>query len=314
MNIDDGSPRAPLRVGIRERLLAVRAIGPFRGIDDEAATLLTEHARILSFEAGSYVSDGGDVDTVHVILDGTVRVIYEGRQIDLMPGRPLGLIGALSARGQGPRAVAVTATRTLAIPVDAFLMALEDNFSLWRSTFRLNAETLLDIRGDLPASEPPGVQAPDDPRPRLLVERALAIANTRIFTDANIDAVFDVARIMHEVRVPAGHSFWRASDPSGLAVRIVSGSVRCTLATGESTVVSADYMLGMLSAAASRPQPFSAVAETYVRAYELQFEEWLVVLEAHPELAMRLLTMITTELAQHVVGAQPRKGLVTGAH
>jgi CRP-like cAMP-binding protein len=107
-----------------------------------------------------------------------------------------------------------------------------------------------------------------------------------------------VARILREVHVPAGHVFWRRSDPARQAIRVVSGAVRCTDEAGQSVVVGSDYMLGTIAAAAQRSYGYEARADTDVSAYEISFEDWLVVLEAHPELAMRLLSTLAMMLAQ----------------
>lgn len=158
--------------------------------------------------------------------------------------------------------------------------------------------TTMDVRGDLPpvgAGE--GENRPDDQKPRLLVDRALEIAEAGVFREANVDAVFDIARIMREIRVPTGYVFWRRGEAHGTSVRIVSGTVRCTDGEGRSVVAGHDYMLGSIAASARRPHGYDAVAETDVRAFLMNFEDWLIVLEAHPELALRFLGQLATTLS-----------------
>jgi CRP-like cAMP-binding protein len=307
LNIDPG-PRVPVSDGIRERLLGLSAFGLLTDIDDDAATLLTEHSRIATFDAGDHVvGRSGVLDSVYIVLEGSVRVgVEEGPTITVGPGRPVGLIGVLTGVARSPVLVAERATRALEIPHDVLLAALEQNFSLWRSALRLMAGALIDVRGELPLATTSAVHDPGvgPRRSRTLVERALAITNVGIFVGANVDAVFDLARVMREIYVPAGRVFWRRGEAADAAIRIVSGSVRCVGARGEARVVGRDSLLGTIEAAAHRPHGYEAQAETDVCAYQIAFDDWLVVLEAHPELAMRLLAFMAAMLGQ-ALAAKP---------
>jgi CRP-like cAMP-binding protein len=307
----DARFRSPVTAGIRERLLAIRSIGLFGDLDDDGARLLTEHARLNSFAAGALVTAAGSAPNVNVIIEGSMRIGDEPG-IVIGPGRPIGVIRLFSDAIQGPSSTALVPTRTLEIPGDVFLAALEENFSLWRGAMRLVSTSLLDMRGPLPPapSRPPPTTPPViDGRPRTLVERALELASVEegMFTGANIDAVFDVARILREVHVPAGHVFWRIGEPARTAIRTVLGAVRCIDAKGNTQLIGPEYMLGALAAQAGRAHAYEARAETDVSAYEVAFEDWLVVMEAHPELAMRLLTVFTAQLAQ-ALGVVPPHG------
>jgi CRP-like cAMP-binding protein len=315
VNVGEATTVGPIRDGIRERLVALRGAGIFANIDVEGATLLAEHARIRLFEPGATVI-GGDraIDSVHIILEGSLVVGFsDGRKLTLGPGRPVGLIGIFFETGNGPASVAQVPTRTLEIPRGAFIAVLEENFSLWRSALAVVASTIIETRGELPP--PSDSEAldhlPDRERPRTLVERVMDFSSVNIFTDANIDAVFDIARILREVHVPAGHVFWRIRDPAETPLRVVSGTVRCTDANGNTTLAGRDFMLGSLAAFAHRPHGYEARAETDVSAYEMRFEDLLVVFEAHPELGLRLLAGLVAALAARAVPGLLPEGVAT---
>jgi CRP-like cAMP-binding protein len=249
------------------------------------------------------VSGVGASAAVFFVFVGTIRVEGAGKEPFILgAGAPAGLIRALSNASGGPASFAGPGTRTLEVSRDALFAAMEESFSLWRSVSRKLASTLLDVRNDLPppsSGEKPAAVA-NIGRPRTLVERALEVSNTAMFKDANVDAVFDVARILRELHVPAGHVFWRCKQPTRSSVRVFSGLIRCTNSRGESALVGNDFVLGTMSAFAGRPHAFDAVAETDVSAYDLGFDEFLIVLETHPELAMKFVGNLATMLARAI--------------
>jgi CRP-like cAMP-binding protein len=57
-------------------------------------------------------------------------------------------------------------------------------------------------------------------------------------------------------------------------------------------------MLGGLAALAGRKHGFEARALTEVVAYEINFEDFLVVLEAHPELSMKMLQTLARTILE----------------
>jgi len=287
-----------MREGARDRLLAMRSLGIFADLDEDGATLLAEYSKLTSFKASERVTRADrEVASVFVVIDGLIDVVRGSAKLEIGSGRAVGLLGTVSRTAIGVDAVARRATRTLEIPRGAFLGAMEENFSLLRNVLRTVAGTLLDARGNLPLGT--GDPGPGSVRPgptpvgaQSLVQRVLEVGRTPLFADANIDSVFDVARALREVRVPAGHVFWSIGDAPTASVRIVSGRVRCTTEDGRHVDVSGDYMLGTLNALAGRPEGYEVRALEPVFAYTIDFEDFLVVLEAHPELGMGLLASL----------------------
>lgn len=301
----ESSRRAPeMREGARDRLFAMRALGIFADLDEDGATLLAEYSKLTSFKTGEHVTRRErEVASVHVVIDGLIEVTRpDGARVEIGAGRPVGLLGTVSRSNLNLDAVALRPTRTLEIPRGEFLGALEENFSLLRNVLRTVAGTLLDARGNLPlASKDIGAQAPLPTTTigrQSLVQRVLEVGRVPIFRDANIDSAFDLARALREISVPAGHVFWKVGDPATGSLRVAAGRVRCTTPDGRFVDVSGDYMLGTLNTLAGRPEGYEARALEPVFGYMVDFEEFLIVLEAHPELALGLLANLATLVLQ----------------
>jgi CRP-like cAMP-binding protein len=300
---DDLRVEPTVAPGVRERLLAVRALGILEGLDDDGALLLAEYSKLSSFKAGEEVTSAStEAKSVHIVLEGRLLVPRsDGTSVTIDDGRGVGVIGVLANTGRGLRSFADQPTRTLEISKDAFLSALEESFSIARNTLKVFAGMLLDARGPLPG---PGDAIPTlanfeaRAEPRTLVERVMEVSQTGIFVNANIDPIFDIARAMRQVKLPEGHLLFRSGDAPRASIRVLSGKVRCTRPDGESVDIAAGHMLGGLSALAGRSHGFEARALTEVVAYEIQFEDFLVILESHPELTMNLLGNLARELLQ----------------
>jgi CRP-like cAMP-binding protein len=301
VSLDDGGSGTPFSVGLRDRLLATRSLGIFEAVDEDGATLLAEYSTVATFRRGAEVTDADEKNTsLHLIVEGGVRLERTGGRppIRLGAGSPVGLLRVLT-EGQMPRSVAEAPTRTLQISREAFLAALEQNFSLLRSVFRLVSGTMLDVQGALPVAVPEPALTRERPvRPLTLVERARDLANTGPFRGANIDAIFDTARLMREGHVQAEHVFWGYGDQASMAVRVVSGSVICTDGLGRTSAIGPGFVIGTLAAFAGRAHPYAARALSAVRVYEIDFEDLLVVLEAHPELALTFLSNLARTVLQ----------------
>ncbi len=289
--------------GIRDRLLAVKTLGILHGLDDDAAMLLAEYSKLTSFEPEQEVTSAdGDAPNVHIVLEGRLRVPNpDGESTMIDNGRGVGVIGVLANTGKGLQSIAEVPTRTLEISREAFLAALDESFSIARNVLKVFAGMLLDARGTLPSdveAVPSSPVVEDRTEPRTLVERVIEVSRTGIFVDANIDPIFDIARVMRQLRVPAGHVFFSAGDQPRSTLRVLGGTVRCTASDGSSVDISAGHMLGGLESLAGRQHGFEARAMTEVVAYEINFEDFLVVLEAHPELTMKMLQTLARDLLE----------------
>ena len=234
---------------IRDRLLLLRSLEEFGGLDDEGLLLLVENARERAYSAGEYVLRAGDEPTViHVVIDGEIVVKRAGLPDLVIPQRrAFGLI-AVMAEARNQDAIAAVDTRVLEIPVKGYRAALEENFSLMRNALRFLGALLSKMRQGLPAD--PKRPPKDDigvyyEHPRTLVEQLIELRKGP-FVHMNIDALVDLARRMAEVRVPAGHVFWRAGALCTYALHVEYGRVRCTAPNGASVDVASDFTIGTM--------------------------------------------------------------------
>jgi CRP-like cAMP-binding protein len=157
---------------------------------------------------------------------------------------------------------------------------------------------VLASRGSLPAD-------PNVPRqvversyyttPRTMVEPLIELRQSP-FGHINLEALVDMARKMLEVRFPAGHLLWSVGDTSTHSLHIDVGRVRCTTADGSSVAVGSGFTIGVLDVWGTHVRVYEARAETPIIAYRIDFESFLGLLEAHPEVGLELLRGFAREL------------------
>jgi CRP-like cAMP-binding protein len=214
----------------------------------------------------------------------------------------------LLARQPSTRAVARGETRLLEVPASAFEAALTENYSLLRNTLRALGRSVLVTRGNLPV-KPQSERVINEgtyyAEPRSLVQQLIQLRQSP-FGRMNLDALVDFARYMHEVRYPAGELLWRAGEPSTHALHIDVGRVRCTASDGTSVDVGQGFTIGVLDVW-SRARVYDARAETPLIAFRVDFENFLALLETHPEVGLELLRGFARDLlsARQPVLSQP---------
>jgi CRP-like cAMP-binding protein len=113
-----------------------------------------------------------------------------------------------------------------------------------------------------------------------------------------MDALIELARRTTQFEVPAGHVFWSVGEPASYSIRIVYGRVRCTAADGSEVKVGAEFNLGGMDAWSMQPRSYAAIAETDVVGYRTELDEFLEVLELHPDLALSLLGLLARALIE----------------
>ena len=288
---------------MRDRILLLRSLHSFAGLDDEGLKLVAEHARSRLFRAGeTLLTEGRTPEHVYIVVSGQLRSTRKGKLLAVVT-RPRGA-GFLSMNARDENGVHVVAdedTQTLEIPVDALTSALEENFSLVRNTLRVSAGALVRKRGHLPASPdrpPPLVLGDYRSEPRTMVELLLEQRSVGIFSFANIDALIAVARKTLEVRAEPGEMFWNIGEPSSSWLRIDHGRIRCTSADGKVVDVARNFSLGNLDALAGEPRSYSARAETRVIAFRTELEPFLAVLESHFDLARALIAVLSKAILE----------------
>lgn len=294
-----GEPRASLR----QRVLLMRAQPMFDGLDDEGMLLLAEHGRLGRYHDGELVSvEGEPAQTVFLVTQGELRISARGRELavraagDAYGGLPL------LARQPSTQAVARGEVHTLEIPAAAFENALIENYSMLRNTLRVLGTGVLARRGALPVDANAKRQIDEGvwrDGPRSLVERLLALRQSP-FGQLNLEALVDLARSMVEERYGAGQLLWAAGDPSTHTLHIDAGRVRCTAPDGRAVDVGSGFTIGVLDGWGARKRVYEARAVSPVIAARIDFEGFLALLEAHPEVGLELLRGFASELLKQL--------------
>jgi CRP-like cAMP-binding protein len=288
----------PLRVGIRDRVLTLRAYPMFEGLDDDAMLLLAEHGTSARYRDGDVITPEGEATrALFLVVEGEISVSRAGQLLGTrQAGDAYGALPLL-AREPSTLGVAVGATSALEIPAPAFEAALTQNFSLLRTTLRQLGSSVLAMRGNLPAD--PNRQGEIDEgsyytEPLSLVERLIQLRQGG-FRHMNMEALIDLARSMVEIRYPAGALLWSTGDPSTHALHVDVGKVRCTQADGRHASVGRGFTIGVLDAWTGS-RVYEARAETPLIAFRIEVESFLALLEAHPEVGLDLLRGFAQDL------------------
>lgn len=283
---------APTADGLRNRLLALRAIALFETVDDEGLLLLAEHARPVRYRAGDVLAVDGEIPrAIQILTAGEVTRQRAGQLPQVAGvGQALGALH-LIARAPGPGVVARGEVRTLEIPAAAFEAALDASFSLLRGLLRFTGSSVLAARSRLPV-DPRATSAVDEgpyyEGSKSLVVRLMELRSGP-FTHMNLDALVDLARRMIEIRVEAGTCLWSIGDPSTHALHIDHGRVRCSTDDGRSADVGRGYTLGVMDVWGGHERAYEARAATRLIAYRVDFEAFLLLLEMHVEVALEML-------------------------
>lgn len=295
-------PTSPARIGLRDRVLLLRSVENFLGLDEDAITRLAEHARHRAYRKGDVITEeGAEQESIHIVVAGEVSLIRTNSVQTMSPGGGFGVL-AVMASAKSRRAVAAADTRTLEIPVPAFRVAMEENFSLLRNALRMIGQTMVKMRGSLPAdpAHPPSV----DPgvryeRPKTLAERLVELREGP-FESMNLDALIDMARRMIERRLPAGHVFWEVGDPPSSSFHVDYGHVQCTSGDGRTMDVGSNFTLGVMDVFASQPRSYAARAVTDIIGYSIAYEDFAIILEMHPQVGLELLRSFARVLLETV--------------
>jgi CRP-like cAMP-binding protein len=279
------------RQGLRDRLLVLRSIDLFDGFDDAALLLLTEHARTTSYPAGAVISeDDAAPRAMHVVTAGRVTVVRNGHEASFGSGTAFGVL-ALLARQPAGLARAAEETRVLEIPAAALEGAIDENFSGLRSMLRVVGGAVLKARGNLPAdplAERKVEEGSYHEEPRSFVERLIQLRSGP-FGYMNLEALVDLARSMREVRMAEGQLLWSVGDASTHAYHLDYGRVRCTSRDGRHVDVGRGFTIGVLDVWGSQGRVYEARAETQLIGYQIDFENFINLLETHREVGIDIL-------------------------
>jgi len=294
----------PVRIGIRDRVLTMRAYPMLEGLDDEALLQLAEYGSNKSYADGEIISaEGEPTRMLCLIIEGEVLVSRDGQVLTTRKtGEAYGGLPLL-AREPSTLAVALGKTSTLEVPAAAFEAALTTNFSLLRTMLRQLGSSVLAMRGNLPTDAHRTTEVDEGSyyvEPLSMVQRLIQVRQGG-FRHMNMEALVDMARGMNETRHPAGTLIWSAGDPSSYALHVDVGKVRCTEPDGKHASVGRGFTIGVLDVW-SGSRVYEARAETPLIAFRIDMEDFLALLEAHPEVGLDLLRGFAQDLLR---GSRP---------
>lgn len=295
---------------VRARYLALRALPALQLLEPEALLPLAESSSFARFRAGSWIArEGEPLPAVYIIVEGRVEVRIDtelgedgesARDTGRLVADPARTVGFVSVLGQDPRGVSAYAhTDVLAMsaPSDVVLDLYESSFALLRNALRNAARAALEARRQLPPPIDPDEEIGEPPsRPLTFVEKILLNRETPLFAGAPIDAVADLAAATEEVRLKAGDLLFELGARADFSFRIHHGRVRCIAERGDSVVVGPGMVLGGLDVAAMLPRSYTAEALTEVVGFRIRSEDFFGMLERHPQLGMKLLSLFSRQI------------------
>lgn len=272
-------------------MLLLRTNPNFAPLEDDDLLRIAEHARIAHARKGSMLCrEGEPLVRIHLLTEGRVVVRFNGRKVaDLRGQGGVGLLSLFAGLETTPEAEVLEDSMFLELPAEIVRTNVFESFAIARNTLRLLAVALLDRRGQLPMTDgtAPNVGSWRD-RELTVVERVLMIRNGAFFSTAHLDAIAELARRAKEVRFVEGDTLWRIGEPPAFSLRVDFGKVRCTNAKGQSVVVGADSVLGVMDGLAGTQRSYEAVAVTPLITTKIDTTMQLAVLEAHPQMASTL--------------------------
>lgn len=294
---------------VRSRALLIRTMPNMDKLSSDEIVLAAENTRVRRFRAGENVP----------MVRRTERLLYivAAGQVRSTSGLAEVIVGARDNVGwsewladvEAPTVVALEDSNLLELSADFMLRALEDNYAFSRAIVRGNAERILDLRGGLPRSGHEQTAESTAPPPTVgdtLLDRLMLFGGGPL-DQGSLDAAIAVARRMKRVRFKPGETIFSLGEASRWWVNMLGGEVECSNESG-ATLVQGEYTIGVMDAIAERPRSYRAVAKTEVLAYVIRYEDFAIVLETHPDLALgtvRMTSRTVSQLSQSVGSVRP---------
>lgn len=287
-------------------MLVLRTMPQLAALDEDDLAILAEHAHLVVSRPGTRLfAEGDPLDRIYLLSHGAVRVRYAvGRERVIEQGE-IGLHSLFAGREVTPEVTVLRESTLLELPARVVMSSFYDSPSIARNTIRMAARALLSRRENLPlrldlSGEAELGRYPE--RSPTLVERMLTLRRMPLWSEANLDAIAEIAKHLEEVRVPASTLLWNIGEPSIHSVRLEHGIVLCENEKGDRVRVGSGHLLGGLDALAGLPRSYRVVTETDCVLYRIRASTQLAVLEVHPAMSAR----IRTELSRALLEEQER--------
>lgn len=290
------------RLGLVEKLLALRSVPAFGDFPDEELALLATNAQVKTFHPGDKLLAYGErVRRVIVPVRGELRMSRNDVAVDpqeLSAG--LGLLSMLSEQSSNLEVWASTPVTVMSIRRTALSDALEDDFQMsLRLMSRLARDLLAAFKAggedrsipEIPLDNPRTGQRAGDLD---LVERLLVLRPSQVFRTASLDGMAQFAKMMQAVRHGPGEVLWREGSPAAGMLVLVDGQVACSHRGSPAVTRYGPYgLLGAIDILSGEKTWATARCETHVHGLWVGREELLDVLEDNFELTINLLKFIS---------------------
>ena len=295
-------------LGLVERMLVLRSLPALAQLPEEDLAVVANQASERVFRQGEMLLRQGEpVEVTHVVVEGRVEILEDGRRI-ASSERRIG-IGSLAMLSN------VHAKRSVKAQQDTLVLELhqhhmrdlfEEHYSILGSFIEFVAQetidTFLGLEMDLKmplTDRPMPVSLPSLQRDLDMVERILVIRQVPSFRRGSLDAVAQYAKLLDQIYIPKGEVIWRQGEDCFHYLHMVHGTARCSRDGEPSTLwFSAPSMPGFFGALARVPRWNTAVAETDLVALRADREILPDVLEDNFEMARNFLSAAARRLIQ----------------
>jgi CRP-like cAMP-binding protein len=296
-------------IGSLERILHLKRLPMLANLPSPELAALAQNTRERFYSKGDVLlREGEAVGTIHLIVDGKVRVSRGGKVLGEMgAGAPLGGLALLARDDRGVEAVATTETFVLCLDRDALIEVSEDHFMIVHEMMNYLCRQFIDFQkkmwpalSDLRALGARRATSPTAPEMDF-VQRIFLLRRMAPFARSSINALAELSRSLTEVRFDQGVTLWREGDAAHYVLVTVSGTVLLSMKMHAQRVnIGRGLALGAVEAVAEVPRWYEAVTETPVVALHGPVAALVDVFEDNFEMAMDYLAVLARLVLQEL--------------
>jgi CRP-like cAMP-binding protein len=287
-------------VGPLDRVLLLRTLPILEGLGPIQIAAIAQHARERLLERDTVLQVGdGATEAILLVIDGELEVNQHGVMRTLRSGAAVGFLEMLSPPGPKLEVRACVDTTTLELDWDAQIDVCEEHFAVVTQYIGFVAKQTVDrLRRLSPESRGlvPLIDAQKFGQPLNLLERTLVLSRSQAISSRCMDALFELAHHVKEVRWHDGEQVWASGDPSDYFLLVAAGTLRCDSASGSRFDYGAGNALGMYEALCKERRWHSTTSQGDSVGLKIDVEPFMDILEDHFDLALDLLAALAGEL------------------
>lgn len=289
----------PLVPGLRDRLLLLRRVNTLGRLSEHAMMLLAEHASVHRYQPDDVVlTEGNGVEEVHIVSSGRIDVTAHGLHVaDVDAGGAVGIVSLMAQDPHGVTGVALEPTQTLGIPLDVILDVFEESYTFLRAGLRISAGTILRRDGHVFLAHGRRQDSGHERVEELSeIERVIELSEHGLLSSWNVNAIFDIATAVTELRVAAGDRIWTRGDQPSAAYHLISGEVSCDASDCKAGSAHRSGMIGLLESLSEIPRIHTAIARKDCRLLRIDLDDLLSALNTHRDMALEFIAAISRKL------------------